>query len=160
MEVIPQNIGKCINLELLQLKNNNLTELPLTIAQLRETLYHVDVSNNPKLAIIPEKVQGDSEVIMWILTFRYERTMEIRAIEEGVRGMGKLMMNYNKSLQLANEQVEELKTRKRSLMIEREDIWLFLKLRGIKRKIQAKGEKMIQQAKKLFETGSPKIVAL
>lgn len=159
MEILPQNIGKCINLELLQLKNNNLTELPLSIAQLKETLCCVDVSNNPKLAIIPEKVQGDSEVIMWILILRHERTIEIRTIREGIKGMGELMINYKGNLQLASKEIEELQTRKRDLMIEREDIWMFLKIRGIKRQIQAKGEKMIRQVRNLFDTHGSKIVA-
>ena len=160
MVMLPQSIGKCINLELLRLENNNLIELPLSIAQLKETLSCVDVTNNPKLAIIPEKVQGNSEVTMWILIFRYERTMEIRAICEGVKRMGELMRSDKEKLQSTNREIEKLQANKRDLMIEREDIWIFLKFRDIRRRIQFKGKKMIQQARNLFDTRSPKIVVL
>lgn len=157
LETLPHSIGNCQNLELLELKNNNLIELPLSIAKLKETLCHMDVTNNPNLAIIPEKMQGNSEVIMWILVFRYERTMELIVIRQGIKDMAEVMRNNRDQIESAKTRIKELQLKQRDLVVEREGIWIFLRFRDFRRRVQYKAKQIIRQGKNLFDQRSAKI---
>lgn len=156
---LPQSIGNCTSLESLALANNDLIELPLSIAELKESLKHVNVTNNPNLSMIPEKVQGDSEVIMWIIVYSYEKTMELRMIRQGMKDMGKLMQQSKDRIESAEKEIERLKREQRELEIEREDVWMYIRFRDFRRRVQTRVKLLIQQCRNLFDKRSSQIVA-
>jgi Leucine-rich repeat (LRR) protein len=157
IELLPQSIGGCLSLEVLKLGNNDLKDLPITIAQLKETLNDVDVTNNPDLAIIPEDVRGDSSAIMWIVGFRHDRTMDVRLIRQSILEMGQLMANNNESIESFKVQIEELEKKRRKLVAEREEIWMFLQFRELRRHVQSKVKEIIQHCKRSFDKRTPRV---
>ncbi len=159
IEFLPPSIGNCLNLQVLKLQHNGLKDLPITLAQLKETLQDIDVSNNPDLAIIPKGVQGQSSVIMWIIGFRHDKTMELKTIRQAIRATGDVMKKNEEWISVMNNEIEELQKKKSGLLAEREGIWLFLQMRDFRRQLQFKTKYLIHQCKELFDRSGTKIAA-
>ncbi len=158
IESLPRSLGNCISLEHLSLSNNNLLDLPLSLATLNTCLKHVDVTNNPNLAIIPDKIKGDTEAIMWILTYRYDRTMELRVIRQATIDMGKVMKKNRDEIEGFKQEIKALKIQKKELETERESFFMYLRFREFRMRLRYRLQLIIRQAKDLFDTGGSKVV--
>ena len=157
IEMLPQSIGNCSSLELLKLGSNKLMDLPISMAQLKDTLHDIDVTNNPGLAIIPEEVRGDSSAIMWIVEFRHDRTMELKVVRQALLEMGKVMTYNNEKIDCNKTKIKALQRKKKDLIIEREDVWVYLQFRDFRRKVHLKAKEVLRQVKTLFDKRNTKI---
>lgn len=62
---LPRSLGKLRRLKALHAQNNCLEMIPPTLADI-STLTTVNCRNNPRLAMLPKKIRGDSELILWV----------------------------------------------------------------------------------------------
>lgn len=159
IEMIPKSIGECICLEYVSLRNNRLIELPLSIAKLEKQIKQIDVSYNPNLSTIPEKVQGDSEAIMLILVQSYQKTTEIETIRQGIKDMSKLIRRKQYSISKTKRDIDQLRGVMRDLEFERDRIMTYLKFRSFRERMRSRMWSFIQQSRELFERQGHKVVA-
>ena len=81
LESIPDELSRCRNLQILKIQNNALSYLPPKLASLKETIQELDVSNNPKLSMIPETIRRNTILIMWVLQYHEKKLNEINSIK-------------------------------------------------------------------------------
>lgn len=159
IEILPKSIGNCFSLEVLNLQNNVLKDLPISLGKLKDSLHHIDVTNNPDLAIIPDQVQGDTDSIMWIATLRYNKTNELKLRRQAIYDMEKISRNYVERMEEAKKEILSLHSIKVELMNEREEVWFYLKLRHFYRSLNCKVKEFSQQIKTALERQRAKPIA-
>ena len=81
LESIPDELSHCRKLQILKIQNNALSYLSPKLALLKETMQEMDVSNNPNLSMIPEKIRRNTVLIMWVLQYHEIKLNEISRIK-------------------------------------------------------------------------------
>jgi hypothetical protein len=157
LQALSPALKDCSNLKKLKLNNNDLLELPLSIALLDDCLKQIDLSNNKNLAIIPHKVQSNTPVIKWIVTFRYERMKEIMVIDTAMKDLGIAVKYAKEQIDATTIELQELKRRRKELINERERIWMYLQFQDIVGRVHHQLQTIIIQIRRFFEKDNAKI---
>jgi len=157
LKILPETLGNCVSLASIQLQNNDLLQLPLTLAGLKDTIKDINVKNNQNLRMIPKKVHGSSQVIMWILSIHYENYKELNEIREVTREIGWQIKVDEENIAFARVQIEKLNEERTCLILERESIKHFLLARTLTERCRVRTKVYLSHCRNLIDRRAPKI---
>ena len=78
---VPASLGSLQQLRELRLKHNRLENLPVEIGGL-DTLEVLDCSENDQLAMVPQKLRDDSEMVKFVIRLHYDTLRHITQIKQ------------------------------------------------------------------------------
>ena len=159
IETLPDSLGECQNLREIDLKNNHLIHIPLTLANLSDTIERIDVSHNTKLSAIPEKIRNDTEVIMWLLNIHHKNSNKVNEIKLSMKEMENLCLEIKEETISVNNSVQLLEAERRGLVLELESHYRYLLIRDFVRRMLGRTKMLWSSCKKIFDKGTAKIGA-
>ena len=130
LEYLPDTIVNCFNLTSLSLQNNNMKKLPSKLSLLHSTINLIDVRNNPNLHSIPEKMHDNTAAILWILSIHYKNVMELIDLQGEIKKKGAIIRLNRDKIVKAQEQLDKLRETQAILIDERNSINWFLNIRN------------------------------
>lgn len=116
---LPDSIGECSQLRILKLQNNSLKSITCSLGKKDNQINEIDLTNNPNLQMIPKKVLGNTNTIMWILSLGYCHSERMKVIEESTQDTRDQMQKSSKDINRLERKINDLEIEKKSLIIER-----------------------------------------
>ena len=127
--VVPSTLADCSILRVVRLQNNSLQTLPHELGILKGFITEIDVSNNPKLDMIPKEMRGNTTIVMWILGLQLQNHLKVVQVDDSNREMFALINDSKEGTDVLNDDIKAEKLKKRELLIERSGVETYLKAR-------------------------------
>lgn len=151
---LPDSIGDCISLKMLKVRNNDLNTLPLTLSNIKSQELTIDCENNNNLEMIPASMRCDSNTILWILGFLYEKTTLIKLIQQTSMEMSIKVKAHNEMIVLQRANIESLTLERDALLKELASVKHYMIARRMVWKCKAKMTQFINFCEKMLPRSS------
>ena len=96
---VPASFGALQQLRELRLKHNRLENLPVEIGGL-DTLEVLDCSENDQLAMVPQKLRDDSEMVKFVIRLHYDTLRHITQIKQNYADVKDALQRQEHALSL------------------------------------------------------------
>jgi leucine-rich repeat protein SHOC2 len=133
---IPASIGQLDLLTVLQLQGNDLRELPPELGDCM-SLETVDVSLNPGLIEIPDKLKSDGKLISWLCQKAKAHRSRMEEMEDITAEMEELARNNDQEKIKLSDDIKSLQKKVNELEAERPYKYLAYKYRAVELKSRA-----------------------
>ena len=107
---LPRALGTCKKLRILLAQNNSLAMCPPTLADVSASLEHINLAGNPRLDMIPKKIRGDTELILWVIRLHRDNEVEsqyVLSCIDTLEGISRGATERHRELRLELKKVDE-----------------------------------------------------
>ena len=83
---------------------------PPTLADVSASLEHINLAGNPRLDMIPKKIRGDTELILWVLRLHRDNEVEsqyVLSCIDTLEGISRGATERHRELRLELKKVDE-----------------------------------------------------
>lgn len=107
---LPRSLGTCKKLKVLLAQNNSLAMVPPTLADVAKTIEQLNLAGNPRLDMIPKKIRGDTDLILWVLRLHRANEVESQYVLgciDTLEGLSRGATERHRALRLELKKVDE-----------------------------------------------------
>ena len=112
---VPASLGSLQQLRELKLKHNRLENLPVEIGGL-DTLEVLDCSENENLAMVPEKLRDDSEMVKFVIKLHYDTLKHITQIKQNYADVKDALQKQEHANLRLRDAIEQCKADKEAII--------------------------------------------
>ena len=112
---VPATLGSLQQLRELRLKHNRLETLPVEIGGL-DTLEVLDCSENDQLAMVPQKLRDDSEMVKFVIRLHYDTLRHITQIKQNYADVKDALQRQEHANLRLRDAIEQCKADKEAII--------------------------------------------